>query len=49
MKTIIDPDNIASTKILIKRGFISRKNLLINNLPGENAKEKTIRALIFGV
>ncbi|ATP41034.1 GNAT family N-acetyltransferase [Solibacillus sp. R5-41] len=35
LKAIIDPDNIASRKILIKQGFISEKLCEIDGLPGE--------------
>lgn len=35
LKAIIDPENIASRKILINHGFISEKLCEIDGLPGE--------------
>ncbi|KAA0955399.1 GNAT family N-acetyltransferase [Sporosarcina sp. ANT_H38] len=40
LKAIIDPDNIASRKILIKRGFISEKICEFDGLPGEILSKK---------
>jgi ribosomal-protein-alanine N-acetyltransferase len=40
LKAIIDPDNIASRKILIKRGFFSEKICEFDGLPGEILSKK---------
>lgn len=40
LKAIIDPDNIASRKILIKRGFVSEKIGEFDGLPGEILSKK---------
>lgn len=40
LKAIIDPDNIASRKILIKRGFVSEKIGKFDGLPGEILSKK---------
>ena len=40
LKAIIDPDNIASRKILIKSGFVSEKICEFYGLPGEILSKK---------
>ncbi|MEK5530206.1 GNAT family N-acetyltransferase [Viridibacillus sp. FSL H7-0596] len=40
LKAIIDPDNIASRKILIKQGFVSERICEIGGLPGEILSKK---------
>lgn len=40
LKAIINPDNIASRKILIKKGFISEKICEFDGLPGEILNKK---------
>lgn len=40
LKAIIDPDNIASRKILIKQGFVSEIICEIDGLPGEILSKK---------
>ncbi|ETT86161.1 GNAT family N-acetyltransferase [Viridibacillus sp. FSL R5-0477] len=40
LKAIIDPDNIASRKILIKQGFVSERICEIGSLPGEILSKK---------
>lgn len=40
LKAIIDPTNIASRKILVKRGFVSEKVCEIDDLPGEILSKK---------
>lgn len=40
LKAIIDPENIASRKILIKRGFVSERICEIDGLPGEILSKK---------
>ena len=40
LKAIIDPDNIASRKILIQRGFVTEKICEFDGLPGEILSKK---------